>query len=321
MFQALRFVAGRVFVAVLTMVGVSLVVFGAMRAIPGSYANVVLGPRATQQAVDNLNNELGLNDSLFIQFGRWAGDLLRGDLGTSLRSGEPILSEFVDRAGVTVELALIACVLSLTIGIPAGVLGAVVSKRRGQSAVAETTNSLFLSLPDILIGGIIVFFISRYAVPFTIGVWPSIVSDPLGNLAAALPAAAAISSLGIGFVMLATRGAVAETLDEPYVLAALARGATAVQVMRRHVARNSVVPVLTVFTVYLGYLLGGAVISEVIFSLNGVGRYIIDAAQQRDYPAVQGGILVAAGAFILLNMLVDILYGIIDPRIAAGRHK
>jgi peptide/nickel transport system permease protein len=314
--QFARFALGRLTVALLTLAVVAVVVFVAMRLIPGNYADAVLGPQATPEAHAVMNAKYGLDDSALVQFGKWAGATVTGDLGTSLTSGDAVLDELGSRAMVTVELALLGGLLALLVGVPLGLLGGV-TRRRRRRAVIRVGNSVLLSLPDIMVGAILVYVISTYDVPFTIGSWTPFFSDPIANLQAALPAALTIAVLGMGFVTSTTRGAVEEILGEPYVHAARARGATRAQIVRRHVLRNSSVPVLTVFAVYLGYLLGGAVIAEVLFSLDGIGRYVVDAAGHRDYPVVQGTVIASAAAFVLINMAVDLLYGVLDPRIGA----
>lgn len=314
--QFARFALGRAAVALVTLAVIAVAVFAAMRSVPGSYADVMLPPNARAEARAALIHKYGLDEPLPQQFLTWAGNAVTGDLGTSLTSGDPVLSELGSRALVTVELALLGGALALLVGVPLGLLGGIARSRRA-TALVRVGNSVLLSLPDILVGAVLVWAISTYEVPFTVGGWVPLLSDPVANLQAALPAALTISVLGMGFVMTTTRGAVAQIMAEPYVQAARARGATRGQIVRRHVLRNSSVPVLTVFAVYLAYLLGGAVIAEVLFSLDGIGRYVIEATGQRDYPVVQGAVLAAAAAFVLISMAVDLLYGVLDPRVGA----
>ncbi|MDW5596130.1 ABC transporter permease [Conexibacter stalactiti] len=314
--QFARFGVGRLTVALVTLAIIAVAVFWAMRMVPGSYADVMLPANARAEARAALIDQYGLDDPLPAQFMTWAGNAVTGDLGTSLTSGEPVLSELGSRALVTVELAFLGGLLALLVGVPLGLIGGI-SRSRRKTGLIRVGNSVLLSLPDILVGALLVWVISTYEVPFTVGGWEPLFDDPVANLQAALPAALTISVLGMGFVMTTTRGAVAQIASEPYVQAARARGATRGEIVRRHVLRNSSVPVLTVFAVYLAYLLGGTVIAEVLFSLDGIGRYVIDATGHRDYPVVQGAVLVAAAAFVLISMVVDLLYGVLDPRIGA----
>lgn len=313
--QLIEFTLRQVVVVAVTLLGIAVTVFVAMRLVPGSYADVLLGPRATPQLRAVTTARYGLDEPVTVQFLRWLGLLLRGDFGTSLSSGTPVSSEIMDRAWLTFELALVAGLFTLVLGVLLGVLGGLTARRRTTMPAVRLSNAGLLSLPEILTGGLLVYLISRYAVPFTIGVFPPLFEDPVGNLLAVLPPAAVVSTLGIGFVMATTRRAVAGVLQEPYVAAARMRGVPQRTIYRRHLWRNTATPVATVFGIYLAYLLGGVAIAEEMFGLHGLGQYLIDSAARRDYPAVQGVVLVAAAAFVVINMVIDVLYGVIDPRV------
>lgn len=315
MLQLSRFVLRQVASALLTLFVVTVLVFLALHLVPGNYVDVLLGPQATAAQRAAAVSEYGLDRSIVVQFATWFGDLLSGDLGTSLRSGEPVAVEILERAPVTLELTVLGSLFTVVSGVALGLLGGVTARRRGAANATRLANALLLSLPEILVGGVIVFGITTFAVPFTVGTWPNPFTDPLGNLAAALPPAIVLSIFGAGFVMATTRRAVATVLDEPYVQANEVRGFPVRTIHRRHLWRNVSAPVLTVVGIYLASVLTGAAIVEQLFALNGLGRYLISAANQRDYPAVQGIVLVAASIFVLINMIIDILYGIIDPRI------
>ena len=317
--QLLGFVLRQVLVAVLTLVGIVILVFIALRFVPGNYADVLLGPRATPKMRELANEKYGLDEPQLEQFYRWLVALLQGDLGTSLRSGDSVASEILDRAALTVELGLVAGLFTLLVGVTLGVLGGVAGGRSRTQAPVRLGNALLLSLPEILVGGFLVYVISKYVTPFSTGTWPSLTTDPVANFYAVLPPAFVASTLGIGFVMATTRRAVAGALDEPYVRAARVRGTPWPTIYRRHLWRNTATPVLTVFGIYLAYLLGGVAIVEELFALHGLGSYLVESAAQRDYPAVQGVVLVTAAAFVVMNMLIDVMYGVIDPRI--GQRK
>lgn len=317
--QLLAFAGRQALVAALTLIGIVIMVFVALRFVPGNYADVMLGTRATPEMRAIANAKYGLDQPQLEQFYRWLVALLQGDLGTSLGSGEPVASEIWDRAGLTMELGLVAGLFTLVIGGALGVIGGVGGRRVRVQAPVRLGNALLLSLPEILIGGMLVYVISKYVTPFTTGTWPSLLSDPVANFFAVLPPALVASTLGIGFVMATTRRAVAAVLEEPYVQAARVRGTPWRTIYRRHLWRNTATPVLTVFGIYLAYLLGGVAIVEQLFGLYGLGQYLVDSANQRDYPAVQGVVLVSAAFFVVLNMLIDVMYGLIDPRI--GQRK
>lgn len=312
------FTLRRTLVAVLTLLVVAIAVFAAVRMIPGDFVTILLGNQPTPQARAAAMERYGLDQPVLLQFFTWLGHAATGDLGASVRSGQPVLGEIGDRLAVTGGIALLGAIIAVGGGIVAGVAAGVHQHLRGSSPGAELINSTALSLPDILVGSLFVYLISLFAVPFTVGVWVPFGEDPVGFFLAAGPPALAVAVVGVGFVMASTRRAVTDVLGQPFVSSTLKRGASLGQVLRWHLPRNIAVPVLTSATLYSAFLLGGAVIAEQIFSLNGLGRYIIDSISQRDYNAVQGGVLVVSAVFIVLNMLMDLVGGIIDPRVAKG---
>lgn len=312
----LVFIARRALIALLTLFVVTVAIFTSVRMIPGDFVTVLLGTQATPEARALAIERYGLDQPILVQFATWLQLALGGDLGESVRSGQPVTQEIATRMGVTAGIAGLGALIAIVGGVMAGTLAGIRQFRQGSSPGAEFVNSTLLSLPDILLGSLFVYLISMYAVPFTVGKWASPFSDPGGYLLAAVPPALAVSVVGIGFVMASTRRAVTDVLSQPFVEASMRRGATLGQVLRWHLPRNIAVPVLTSATLYSAFLLGGAVIAEQIFSLNGLGRYIVDAIGQRDYNAVVGGVLVVSAVFIILNMLMDVIGGLIDPRVA-----
>ncbi|MGL3804510.1 ABC transporter permease [Paeniglutamicibacter sp. R2-26] len=318
MLPFLRFSGKRFLVAALTMLVIAVAVFASIRAVPGDFVTLLLGNQVTPEARAAAVERYGLDEPVVSQFFTWIGLALQGDLGVSMRSGAPVVQELIGRFSVTGGIALVGGVIAVVGGVVAGVFAGIRQHRRGSAPGAEFLNSLTLSLPDMLLGSLFVYGISQFVVPFTIGIWVPFGEDPVGFFLAAVPPAVAVSIVGVGFVMTSTRRAVTETLGQPYVDASLKRGATFSQVLRWHLPRNIAVPVLTSAALYSAFLLGGAVVAEQIFSLNGLGRYIVEAVAQRDYPAVQGGVLVAAAAFVVLNIIIDIVCGIIDPRVAGS---
>jgi peptide/nickel transport system permease protein len=287
-------------------------VFAAVHAAPGSYADIVLGPTATEEGRAHLAQEFGLDDPLPAQFARWLGAAVQGDLGVSLTTSEPIAEEFARRAPVTVELTLLATLFSVLVGVPLGVLAALRSRFAGLS---RATGALAMSTPDFVVGSVLVYLFTRYSLGLTVGEYVPFEDDPLANLRGmALPAI----TLGVfcsALVMRTTRTAVLGVLSEPYVTAAVARGEAPLTVVRRHLLRNAAIPVVTVVGTNLGYLLGGTVIVETLFSLPGVGSFTVSAIQLRDYGVVLAGTLIAAAAFIVVNLVVDLSYGLIDRRV------
>lgn len=316
----LRFVLRRLITVFLpTLLGISILVFGAMRLIPGNFVDVLigLGPDVSQDQRDTIAASYGLDRPLPLQYLSWLGNVLRGNMGNSLRSGDPVAGAILDRLPVTLELALLATVFSLLIAVPLGVLAAV---RRGGpiDALARGVGLIGLSVPNFLLATMLVLFVStRWGVVPTTGFVP--ISDGLiDNLRSLLLPTISLGLLLTASVLRMTRSAVLEELGKDYLTVARAKGLGDRAVVIGHAVRNALVPVITVVGIQTGYLLGGTVIVEQIFALPGIGRLALDAVSQRDYPMVQGTTLFIAASFVLVNVLTDLVYGLIDPRIRVG---
>ncbi|SHM25582.1 ABC transporter permease [Cryptosporangium aurantiacum] len=292
--------------ALLTLLAVSVLVFAASRALPGSYAQLALGPYASADDRAQVTADLGLDDGLPTQLVRWLGTVLQGDLGTSFVTHRPVATELAERLPITAGIAAIALVLTIAIGVPLGFLA---TRSRGRSGPAgRLVSALGISLPEFVVGSAVVFVVSRYGLGLTIG----------GSSADALLLPGAVLAVfGIAATARATRDAVLQVSVEPYVAASVARGATAWQTVRRHVLRNASIPVLTVTSTILASLLGGTVIVENVFDVPGLGSYLITALDRRDYLVVQAGTLLVATIFITTSLVVDLLAGWLDPRLRA----
>lgn len=296
--------------------GISILVFGAMHLIPGSFVDVMLGLSAdvSPEQREEIAASYGLDEPLPVQYLRWLGDLLQGDLGTSLSTGEPVLGEIASRLPATLELAFLATLVSLVIAIPAGVLAAVY---RGGfiDVVLRVIGLLGLSIPNFLIATFLVLLVStRWPILPTTGYVP-LTEDVIGNLKSLTLPAISLGALLAASVMRMTRSSVLEELGKEYLMVARAKGLSGRVVVMRHAVRNALVPVITVVGIQTGYLLGGTVIVEQIFAIPGIGRLALDAVLQRDYPVVQGTTLFIAVAFVMMNVLADVIYGLVDPRI------
>jgi peptide/nickel transport system permease protein len=302
----MAFILGRAASAAATLLLSSLLIFAAIHALPGGYADVFLGAYATPEAKARIERRFGLNDPLPAQYVKWLGAAVHGDFGVSLVTQTPVGEEFAARLPVTSSIAALAAALALMIGAPAGLLAGLFSRSPVANVIARLTGSLAISVPDFVIGTLLLYLVSR--------VFPG--AAGLSNL---LLPALALSALGIGFIMTAARHSSVAVSRSAFVRAAAARGASPLQILRRHIVRNAAIPVATVFGVYFGYLLGGAAIVEATFTVPGVGRYLLQAVQLRDYPVVQAGALVAATVFVALNLIVDLAYGWLDPRTRAQR--
>jgi peptide/nickel transport system permease protein len=316
----LRFLLHRVLTVFLpTLLGISLLVFGAMRLIPGNFVDVLigLGPDVSDAQREQIAASYGLDRPLPLQYLSWLGNTLRGDMGHSLRSGQPVAEAIVDRLPVTLELALLATLFSLVVAIPLGVLAAV-SRGGPLDALARGIGLIGLSVPNFLLATLLILFVStKWQVVPTTGYVP--VSEGLGaNLKSLALPTISLGLLLIASVLRMTRSAVLEELGKEYLTVARAKGLAQRTIVLRHALRNALVPVITVVGIQTGYLLGGTVIVEQIFALPGIGRLALDAVSQRDYPVVQGTTLFIAAAFVTVNMVTDVIYGLVDPRIRVG---
>ena len=299
-----------------TLLGISILVFGAMHLIPGSFVDVLIGvgPDVSAEQREEIARAYGLDKPVPLQYLLWLGNVLRGDMGTSLRSGEPVAAEIVSRLPVTLELAGLATLASLLLAIPAGVVAAV-TRGRWPDALLRLLALAGLSVPNFLIATMLVLLVStRWSFFPTTGYVP--LADGLGaNLRSLALPTVSLGALLAASVMRMMRASVLEELGREYLTVARAKGLTDRAVVLRHAVRNALVPVITVVGIQAGYLLGGTVIVEQVFALPGIGRLALDAVAQRDYPLVQGTTLFIAAAFVLMNLLADIAYGLVDPRI------
>ncbi|MFD5556113.1 ABC transporter permease [Streptomyces sp. NPDC127068] len=309
-----RWALGRVGVAALTLTGVSILIFGAVRAMPGRYSDLVLGPLASRAEKDAAAERYGLDGSLPEQYVHWLLHAVRGDFGISMASQTPVASEFAERLPATVTLTALALCVTVLIGVPLGVLTGI--RGSGGGRTGRLLGSLGLSLPEFVLGSLVVFVFTRYGLGLTVGAYVPWDQGPLRSvLSLALPAAV-LAVFCTAAVARTTRDSVLGVLVEPHIAAAIARGESTAHIVRHHVLRNASIPVLTLLATLTAYLLGGAVIVERLFNTPGLGSFLVDGLDRRDYAIVQAGVLLAATVFIVVNVLVDIVCGIIDPRIS-----
>ncbi|HEV7664656.1 MAG TPA: nickel ABC transporter permease [Chloroflexota bacterium] len=297
---------------------VTLVVFMLIHLVPGDPVDAMLGESQDAAARVALRAELGLDQPLYIQYVTWFGRLLQGDLGHSVRTHKPVLEDVGQRIRPTVELAAFAMVLSLAIAIPVGILSA--TKRNTPLDNLGTTFSLFgICMPNFLIALLLIFVFGVRLRWLPISSFVDPLEDPINGIRSlTLPAI----TLGLALSAVVTRtlrSSLLETLNEDYVRTARAKGLSESAVIRWHALKNALIPVVTVLGLQFGALFGGAVITEYIFALPGVGRLVVDSVFNRDYPLVQGVVLLIALGFIASNLVVDIAYGWLDPRIRYGR--
>lgn len=296
---------------------VLLVAFSLIHLTPGNPAYTILGEQASRGAVAALDRRLGLDRPLLTQFLAYVGDVGRGDLGRSLTGGQSVSAMIVSRLPVTGELSGLAILLSLVIAVPAGVLSA-----RRPHGWADSMARL-LALAGATVPNFLLALLAVYLFAVSLGWFPSLGWAPLGagvvpNLYhLALPAT--VLSLPLAAVTSRIlRGELLEATAQPYVRTALAKGLSPHQVLVRHVMRNAALPVVTVLGLQVGALMGGVVITESIFSLPGMGQLLVTAIFDRDYPVLDGAVLAMAGFVITTNLIVDLLYTVLDPRIRVG---
>jgi peptide/nickel transport system permease protein len=312
-----RYLATRLIGAIPTLLGVSVLTFLFIRLIPGDAIAARLGTSTalTPEQLASLRAYFGLDQPLYQQYWTWLTSLLHGDFGYSIRTGRPVLVEIAERLPATLELAAAATLIAVLIGLPLGLLSAMRSRSR-IDVVARIGGLIGLSLPSFWLGTLIIVLFSLFLrwLPNT-GGYVDFIRDPLGNLALIVLPAVTLGVALAAATMRMTRSAMLDVLGADYVRTAWAKGLPRGLIIRRHVLKNGLIVVVTLLGIQVGQLLGGAVVVEEIFSIPGVGRMLLAAIVQRDYALVQGGVLVIAILFVLVNIFVDLLYGYLDPRI------
>ena len=313
------YVAARILSIVPALLGVSVAVFLLIRLIPGTVVDQMVGTEGaySEESMRALRSFFGLDQPIYVQYVRWLGTLLRGDLGVSWRTGLPVLQMIGSRLLVTVELTMGAMAVALAVGVPLGMLSA----RRENTTldhVARIASLFSLSVPVFWQATMLILAVSlglgwAPAVDF-VSPW----TDPARNLAIiALPSLALGTAVAAVFMRM-TRSSLLEVMRQDYIRTARAKGLPEPAVLWGHALKNSLIPLVTVAGVQMGYLLGGAVVTEEVFTLPGVGRLLLWAVFQRDYPVVQGTILVVSALFLVSNLIVDLVYAYLDPRIRYG---
>jgi peptide/nickel transport system permease protein len=299
--------------------GSTVLIFVLMRLLPGDVIDQLIGLEGTlsAEARASLRKLLGLDAPLHVQYLSWLGDLVRFDLGVSLRTSQPVRDTLLQRLPVTVELAVLAVSLSALIAVPLGVLSALF-RNRGVDSAARLFGLFGLSMPVFWLAALLILGGASFLQWLPPVIYVPFWQDPWQNLRQmAFPTLALALSL-VAVVMRMTRSSMLEVLGQEYVQTARAKGAGEWAVVVRHALKNALIPVVTIVGVQFGYLLGGSVVVEQIFGLPGLGFMLLNAIYQRDYPVVQGTVVFVALFFILVNLAVDLLYGVLDPRVRYG---
>ena len=307
----LTYVARRVLLAIPTLLGVATIVFLLVRLLPGDPAAVIAGPQATDQDIARIRHQLDLDQPLWLQYVSFLVRLATGNLGISTRSGHTVVSEIFSRAPYTLELAVIATLIATAVGIGMGVLGSVRPNSKLDLAISGA--AVFgISMPVYWLG---LMLIILFAIKFHEWHLGGLPAAGAGDWAAFILPSATLALFSVGLVARMTRSSMLEVLGQDYVRTARAKGADHRSILFKHALRNALLPVLTAVSLQFGALLGGAVLTETVFSWPGIGRLLVDSIFSRDYPVVQGVVLVFAVAFIAVNLLTDLLYAYVDPRI------
>jgi peptide/nickel transport system permease protein len=311
-----RYLARRLLLLVPVLAGVSIVIFMVLHLSPGDPVEIMLGSQATQEDRARLRGDLGLDQPLHVQYVRWLGHVVRGDLGRSIWMKRPVLAEVLGRFKATLILTCTALVLSTVIGIALGVSSA--SRPHSVLDRTSTVASLFgASMPSFWLGIVLmVVFALRLGWLPASGMYAPYGGGDLRDLLAhlVLPAVT-LAAASVTIVARLTRAAMLETLSQDYIRTARAKGVVERMVVLRHGLKNALIPIVTVIGVQAGYLLGGAVLTETVFGWPGVGTLMVQGILARDFPLVQGCVLVVALSFVLVNLAVDLLYAWLDPRI------
>jgi len=310
------YAARRSLAAIPTLLLVAIAVFLLMRLIPGDPAQLMLGDAASAEEVQALRRSMGLEAPLPMQFLHWAGAALTGNLGRSITNGEAVLPLILSRFGVTAAIVLLAVALATLVAVPLGMLAAW-KQNRTTDLVVVAFATLMLSIPSFWLGLILllVFGVKLGWLP-VVG-FVNFTEDPWGALAYIVLPVATLVLIELGSMTRMARAATIDVLRLDYISHARAKGLSEFTVMRRHALPNAFAPTLTLIGLVLGNLLGGIAVIETVFTLPGLGRLLVEAIFQRDYPVVQGVMLFIAGIYVVVNLLVDLAYPIFDPRVTA----
>ena len=310
----LTYIARRLLATVPVMGMVAAIVFAILRLTPGDPAAIIAGDSATPAQLEEIRRHMGLDKSIYIQFFLWLGQLLRGDLGSSLISGVPVVGMIADRIGPSLALGTSTILFTVIIAVPLGVIAA---WRRGTLLDrAVMAFSVFgFSVPVFVTGYLLIFFLSiglgwfpvQGYRPLAAGIWPFYQRLVLPTLA--------LSTIYVALIARITRTSILDVMDEDYIRTARAKGVKESAVLMRHALRNAAVPIATIIGIGMAMLISGVVVTESVFNLPGLGRLVVEAVLARDYPVIQGLILLFSFIYILINLVVDVLYTVFDPRI------
>lgn len=295
----------RLIAAIITLLGVIAVLVLVFQVLPGNPARVIAGPQASAEAVARIRQEMGLNEPIYVQYARYLSNIAHGNLGISPRTHEPVLTEIGGRLPYTASLAVFGTILGVIFGIPLGILAAT-HKDRWEDALGSVIGVMGISLPVFWTGILLIILFGVILRVLPVGGAESWSSFILPSVTLGVFSMAIVSRM--------TRSTMLETLDQDYVRTVRGKGVRNITVTR-HALHNAFIPILTVISLQFGTVLGGAVLTETIFSWPGIGRLLVTAIESRDFPTVEGIVLIFAAMFIVVNFITDVLYTVVDPRV------
>ncbi|PYN35098.1 MAG: peptide ABC transporter [Candidatus Rokuibacteriota bacterium] len=310
----IEFLVRRAFISAVTLVLISLIVFTGVRMIPGDPARVMAGTDADAAGLEEIREKYGLHDPIPLQYLRWVGLALRGDLGESIRTRQSVAWTVAIKVPITVELACLALLIALSLAIPAGVIAAV-RRNTAWDVLASAVSLCGVSIPNFWLGIMLILLVSVRLGWLPASGFVPLFEDPFANVTRMIMPALVLGTALAAVLMRQTRNAMIEVLSADYIRTARSKGLAGFAVVVRHALRNGLIPVVTVLGLQMGALMGGAVVTESIFVLPGFGRLIVEAVFTRDYPVVQGVVLITASSYVLINLLVDVSYTVLNPRI------
>jgi peptide/nickel transport system permease protein len=312
-----RFIIRRLLASIPVLLLVSMITFGLLWLVPGDPASIFLDASATAEALDRVRRELGLDRPFLVRMGEWYLRLLQGDLGTSLLLNRSVTEAILERLPITLSLTAMAFVLAVLLGVAAGVLAAMRHGRAADQGLMSLA-LLGLSLPEFWLGLVLVWLVAVLVPIFPAGDYVAFAKDPWQWARHLALPTFSLACIQMGFVARMTRSSMLEVLSQDFIRTARAKGLPEPYVVLRHGLVNAMVPIVTVMGIMVGALLGGAVVTEQVFSIPGLGRLIIGAVLSRDFPVIQGGLLFLALIYLTVNLVVDLLYAVIDPRVRLG---
>ena len=308
------FLVQRAAISVVTLFVISMIVFTGVRMIPGDPARVIAGTDADAAGIEEVREKYGLRDPIPFQYLRWVGLALRGDLGQSIRTHESVVKTVTTKLPITIELAFLSLLIAVGIAIPTGVLAAV--RRNTLWDVLASSGSLCgVSIPNFWLGIMLILFFSVRLGWLPASGFVPLWESPLANLQRMLMPSFVLGTALAAVLMRQTRNSMIEVMSADYIRTAYSKGLAGRVVVFRHAIRNGLIPVVTILGLQMGALISGAVVTEQIFVVPGFGRLIVEAVFTRDYPLVQGVVLITASSYVLINLLVDVSYSLLNPRI------